>query len=344
MYPKRFLAYSQAILVCLASLGCAGFPMFRSSSPETPLGAAKPGPIKHMANAISESKLGKSVSHAFSGGKKKEALKNDPTSLANGVVPTTAADYVALGDSFEQNGDGESARRMYHQALEMEPHHLGALVALGRHFDRQGQLDRAVQNYVEATQHHPSDPTAYNDLGLCLARQHRYDDGVVALKRAIQLEPDRVLYRNNVAMVLVDQNRVDEALAQLTDAHGPAIAHYNLGCLLSKRGKDDVALRHFQLALADDPSLSEAREWIESLSAEGAPDEPARMLAALPATVEVPLENAAPTRNRAPVAGPPTYRPRYSEGIASWPTEPQSSAAGGGSAQSPAPAVLPFRR
>lgn len=337
MCPKRFVAYSQAALICLASLGCAGFPMFRSTAPATPLGAARPSPMKQFASAISESKLGKSVSSVFGGNKQKVALKNDPTSLANGIVPTTAADYVALGESMEENGDGEGARRMFHEALEVEPHNLNALVALGRHFDRQGQLDRAAQSYLEATQYHPKSPTAFNDLGLCLARQRKYDDAVQALKRAIQLEPDRVLYRNNIAMVLVAQNRIDEALAHLTDAHGPAIAHYNIGCLLGKQGRNDVALEQFKLALASDPSLGEAREWIDALSVDSMPGEPARMLASQPAPADTQTAAAAP-RNE-----PPAYPPRYPETVASRPADSRL-AVPTANEPAPGPAVLPVMR
>ena len=200
---------------------------------------------------------------------------------------------------------------MFHQALELEPQHLGALVALGRHFDRQGQLDRATESYQEATKFHPSSPTAFNDLGLCYARQRRYDDAVHALNRAIQLEPDRVLYRNNIAMVLVAQNRIDEALVHLTDAHGPAIAHYNLGCLLGKQGRTEVALEQFQLALADDPSLADAREWIDALSTETAFSESEQMLASQEATSDGP---AAAFRQ-----GAPENRPRTRQDVAARP-------------------------
>lgn len=155
---------------------------------------------------------------------------------------------------------------MFHKALEIEPNHLGALVGLGRHFDRQGQVDRATEHFVLATRYYPNDPTAFNDLGLCYARQHRFDEAVQALAHAIELEPDRALYRNNIAMVLVAGGRPDEALAHLTDAHGPAKAHYNLGYLLDKQGQEQAALEQFKLALADDAGMDEARDWIEALS------------------------------------------------------------------------------
>jgi tetratricopeptide (TPR) repeat protein len=291
---NRFAASIQAALLCLAATGCTGFPTSKSSAASNPLGATRPSLMKQWATAMGQSKLGKSVSVAFKNATKKTTHKNDPTALINGVEPTRPGDYVALGENLEQNGDGEGARRMFHKALEMEPHHLEALVALGRHFDRQGQLDRASECYREATKYHPKSPTAYNDLGLCYARQRRYDDAADALDRAIELEPDRVLYRNNIAMVLVAQNRIDEALVHLTDAHGPAIAHYNVGCLLGKQGRNDAALQQFKVALANDPTMEEAHEWVDALTAEPAVSGPRQMLADQSSASESDLAETSP--------------------------------------------------
>lgn len=246
-------------------MGCAGFPSLPGGAQTGPLAAPKPGPIKQLANAVSESSFGKSVAKVFKPAKS-TVPPNDPTALASGIAPTKPGDYVAMGETYEQTGDQEGARRMFHKALEMEPNHLGALVGLGRHFDRQGQVDRAIEHFLLATRYYPDEPTAFNDLALCYARQHRYDEAVQMLAHAIELEPDRALYRNNIAMVLVAAGRSDEALAHLTDAHGPAKAHYNLGYLLDKQGQEQAALEQFKLALADDPSMSEASDWVEALS------------------------------------------------------------------------------
>lgn len=255
---------SQTALVALAAMGCAGFPSLQGGQ-TTPLAQPKPGPIKQIANSVSESKFGQSVAKVFKPAKS-TVPPNDPTALASGIAPTQPGDYVAMGETYEQNGDAEAARRMFHKALEMEPNHLGALVGLGRHFDRQGQVERAIEHFQLATRHYPNDPTAFNDLGLCYARQRRYDEAVQAIARAIELEPDRALYRNNIAMVLVAAGHSDEALAHLTDAHGPAKAHYNLGYLLDKQGQEHAALEQFKLALVEDPQMTEARDWVEALN------------------------------------------------------------------------------
>lgn len=282
---KLKLAAIAHAAVMAAAVGCT-MPTFRKGyDASQPMVGSRPGPVKQLATSVSESSFGRSVAKAFnfSARKKAKTLRSDPTSLAIKPKPPTADDYVKLGESSDREGDTEGARQHYHKALDMEPHHLGALLGLGRLFDRQGQLDRASAHYAEATNFHPHSSTAFNDLGLCLARQGRYDEAITALHRAIEINPDKTLYRNNIATVLVAEGRIDEALAHLTDAHGPAVAHYNIGYLLNKQGRRDQALQQFQLALEAEPSMTPAREWIEALSPpDFAPGGAAGLAAAVP--------------------------------------------------------------
>ncbi len=294
MHTNKALIVSLAALSWAAASGCTAFPSLRQPAQTNPLASSQPGPMTKFTNAVAGSSFGKSVSKALQTAKKRPAPKNDPTALATGINPTKPSDYVAMGENLESSGDAEGARRMFHKALEMEPHHLAALIGLGRHFDRQGQLERASEHYLEATKYHPKEAVAFNDLGLCYARQRRYDDAVKALNRAIALEPDSALYRDNIAMVLVAQGRTAEALAHMTDAHGPAIAHYNLGYLLTKRGLNDAALEQFQRALKFNPSMEEAREWVLALSlpeqgvpGQGAPEQAIASAPASPTPVAV---------------------------------------------------------
>lgn len=268
---------SESLLLSLAA-GCASSSSLASKQgiPTVPYAAQapKPGPVKQFASKISESSFGQSVSNAFqtASTKKRKPASNDPVSLATKTKPPDADFYVDAGNVCSKDNDTENARINYHKALQMKPHHLGALLGLARLFDRQGQLDRATEHYLDAAKHHPGEAAIYNDLGLCYARQAKYGDAAKALSRAIELQPDRALYRNNIATVFVVQGRVNEALAHLTDAHGAAVAHYNVGYLLHKRGQRRQALEQFKLALQADPSMTSAGQWIESLSTELTPE------------------------------------------------------------------------
>jgi hypothetical protein len=79
------------------------------------------------------------------------------------------------------------------------------------------------------------------------------------------LEPANPLYRNNIATVLVDQEKFREAFDQLRQVHNEAAAYYNLGYLLTKKGKNQAALHSFSCALQVDPSMGAARQWVDHL-------------------------------------------------------------------------------
>jgi tetratricopeptide (TPR) repeat protein len=268
-----YLSLMQSAVLFAAAAGCTSSSAGRSTGIQSasPLGQnAKPNPIKQFTAKVGESSIAKSISKTFNlaSTKKPKPMLRDPVSLAEKPKPPDADWYVSLGDLRVQEHDNAGAREMYHKALSMKSHHLGALLGLARLFDRQGQLDRAEEHYLEATKYHPKESMAFNDLGLCYARQGKYDQAAAALDRAIELQPDRVLYRNNIATVYVAQGRVNDALAHLTDAHGVAVAHYNIGFLLNKRGQQRQALEQFALAVQADPKLTAAQEWVDSLSAQ----------------------------------------------------------------------------
>jgi tetratricopeptide (TPR) repeat protein len=60
--------------------------------------------------------------------------------------------------------------------------------------------------------------------------------------------------------------RYDEAIEQFTVVHGPAIAHYNLGYLLEKRGNHQQAAVFFEKATTIDPNFTPARQRYEMLA------------------------------------------------------------------------------
>ena len=104
-----------------------------------------------------------------------------------------------------------------------------------------------------------------NDLGLCYAKQGKLDAAVEVLERAVLHSPTSIRYRNNLASILVNTGRADAALQQLTSVHGVAVAHYNVGFLLAKRGEAELARQHLTLALHANPQLEPARQFLAQL-------------------------------------------------------------------------------
>ena len=180
---------------------------------------------------------------------------------------------MALARVHEQSGSYDRAIEQYDKALAIEPENGPALIGYAHVLDRQGQKVKATEYYLRAFKAYPQDASVANDLGLCYARQGKFDRSIEYLEKAVELQPDRELYRNNIATVLVEVGRVDEAVSQVAAVYGEPIAHYNVGVLLKQRGRRQDAVEQFAAAVKQDPSLTQARDWLDQLTAEEEPRE-----------------------------------------------------------------------
>lgn len=219
----------------------------------------------------------KSVGSAF---KKKEkplepgrvkSDKNDPLSLENKPKAPDAEFHREVARFQEQSGALDGAEQSYRKALALAPRDRDSLLGLARLFNRRQRYDEATKLFQQVTQFYPDDPSGFNDLGMCLGGQQKYSEAAGTLARAVQLAPQRKLYRNNMALALVELRRYDEALTQLAAAHGEAVAHYNLGYMLSEKGELGPAQFHFQKALEKQPNFPEAQQWVDLLVARSRP-------------------------------------------------------------------------
>jgi Tfp pilus assembly protein PilF len=248
------------------------------------------------------SKTTAAVSSVFSR-KPASVATDDPTSLASQPKKVGTEVYIAAGRLFENQGKLADAQGQYEKALQASPNDLTALVSLARLQDRQGFGPQAVDLYLRAAKAHPQNPLVHNDLGLCLGRQKQYEKSLESLSKAVELAPKEAKYHNNLATVLVEMGRYDEALSQFAATGNPAVAHYNLGYLLSQKGQTDLAARHFQQAIDLDSSLTPAREMLAQLGA------PAPGVLAPPDTrvairpVSTPIDAPKPIETAAPAAG-----------------------------------------
>lgn len=262
---RRTFTTCGVLAFALSSAGCAGTAMPVANKPGSAFAApTEQGPIKKLAASLGSSldQVGQSLRGL---GKTSPSPPPDPISLDTKVEPPDAPFYVALARLREQANQPPAAIDMYQRALKLDPKHLPAQLGLARLYDRQGQLEKACELYQQAAKDHPNEPTVYNDLGLCLARQGRLPEASTAVAKAVALRPSQALYRNNLASMLVEQGRIDEAYSQLEAVHGPAVAHYNLGYMLQRRGNTSLAIQQFELALAADPSLEAAQQWLAAL-------------------------------------------------------------------------------
>jgi tetratricopeptide (TPR) repeat protein len=236
-----------------------------SSSPSTGLG----GKISSAGGAISSSvqkgfaKIGQAITPG-----ERVTRAVEPTSVFNNAKPSPEV-HVAVARLHEESKRLAEAEEQYRLALQLAPNHLGALLGYAHLKDRVGRWNDAIQLYQQAAAAYPGEASVFNDMGLCYARNGRYNEAMTALTRAVQLQPDKPLYRNNLAVVLVELGNTDSAFLHLQAVQPEAIARYNLGQLLLRKGQREAAAGQFALALQADPNHDASRAWLVELRTSG---------------------------------------------------------------------------
>jgi len=196
----------------------------------------------------------------------------DPTSLNSRATPGPEV-YTAVGRLYMQSKRYDEAEEHFRKALAHSPDYLPTLLAFAELKDRLGDTQQAAAYYQQAANQHPDQPSVYNNWGSFYARHRQLDNAVTAISRAVQLRPREAKYRNNLAVILVEAGRPAEALVHLRAVHSGAVAHYNLGYLLYRKGQHQAAAGLFSRALQFDPSMAPARQMLSRL--QGPPSPPA---------------------------------------------------------------------
>jgi Tfp pilus assembly protein PilF len=277
----------------------SSMPMGQNRPGTAALGGQKPPSDDNFFTA-SWKKTTAAVGGAFGSSTTKSANpmpEDDPLRLDRQPKKINADVYVSAARLLENQGNYDEAELKYQDALKTSPEDENALVGLARLYDRQGQAMKATEIYHRALKAHPESGLVCNDLGLCYRRQRQLDRSLQLFGRAVELQPENTKYRNNLAAALVDSGRPDEAVKQLTKHCSPAVAHYNVGYLLSQKGQKAEASRHLQQAVSLDAGLTPAREMLASLGGNGGP-----------AIAAQPQQPAAASR----VAMQPRYQPASS--------------------------------
>lgn len=272
--------------VAIATAGCSGNSPFKNllaksdkPAPKKPVvvssgrGVGHKGPPEQKGFSESVAGTWKSMTGKISEAltvKPKEEKPADPLRLDAKPKAKDPRVFVVAAELLERGGKFDQAEKQYEKALATDPKHPAALIGIARLHDREGKFSLAEKDYIRAIKAHPKQADYYNDLGLCLARQKKTKLAVGILEKAVELAPGKVLFRNNLATVLVDQGDYDEALKQFTAAQGEAIAHYNLGYLLSKRNQNEEAIRHLRIASQMKPQFAQAQKMLAQLDADRA--------------------------------------------------------------------------
>jgi tetratricopeptide (TPR) repeat protein len=181
-------------------------------------------------------------------------------------------DGMSTRKTAKQSAAADAAQKSLHLQREARE-----LVNQGARLIAAGQTLEAIPLLRRALELTPDDVSAAINLGgaYILSGKHRL--AVPLLERACQLEPDNVMAWTNLGAAYLDrppystvegEERALRAFEQALEID-PLTPHvsYNLGIIRRDRQEWELALGHFQDALAADPGDEDARLWYEALKA-----------------------------------------------------------------------------
>lgn len=125
----------------------------------------------------------------------KSTAQSGTPSARQGSQPTTALDYLKLGDKYlYETKDYAKAIEAYKKGLALNPDKVNVANgsnSLGVAYYRLKQYSDAVPAYLESLRLKP-DPVVYANLGMSYAELKQYDKAVEAYREAVRLKPDFV--------------------------------------------------------------------------------------------------------------------------------------------------------
>ncbi len=206
---------------------------------------------------------------------------------------TAAAARFGLGRLAARQGDHQGAAEAFEEALRIQPGATQIHYSLAQSYRRLGDLEKARAHLArrgEAPATFP-DPLFSGLAALTVGApghayrgdqailEERFRDAEREYRRAVSLAPGNYFYRKSLALTLYQLGQTDAAISAMSEAivsvspADPAVspaeislAHYTLGGMLTNKGSEEAALRHFQKALELDPANLDARMQLGRLA------------------------------------------------------------------------------
>jgi len=188
----------------------------------------------------------------------------DAKRAAREISPVASATDVwlrgALRSDGTLNGDRD-ARKLFEEALQLDPRHVGALIGMASviatelYLNPQAnreQLVRRIDEYstraVEADRH---DPRAWFVRAQALALQWRWTAGLQARDEVLTIDSGRSDAYTMRGLYLMLMARPDDAFAELNKAIGADPRQANDGDLLRLRCRLHLGVGHYEKAISD---------------------------------------------------------------------------------------------
>jgi protein O-GlcNAc transferase len=170
---------------------------------------------------------------------------------------TRCLELFARAQALQQQGQVASARQLYQQILDAEPHHFDALNAMGVLAAQSNELQLAIQYFDRAIAVAPNDPGAHVNRGNALKQLRQPEAALASFDRAIALDPNNAIAYYSRAETYRDLGRLEEALAgyEKAVAINPAFVHatYRRGVLLQECDRPSDAIASYDQVIRSKP-------------------------------------------------------------------------------------------
>uniref|UniRef100_A0A803LZH9 protein O-GlcNAc transferase n=1 Tax=Chenopodium quinoa TaxID=63459 RepID=A0A803LZH9_CHEQI len=174
--------------------------------------------------------------------------------IAIELRPNFADAWSNLANAYMRKGRVTEASQCCRQALALNPNLVDARCTLGNLMKAQGLVQEAYNCYVEALRVQPKLPVAWSNLAGLFTETGDYNNAVQCYKEAIKHKPTCVDAYLNLGNVYKTLGMPQEAMLcyqhSLQIRPDYAIAYGNLGSIYYEQGQMDMAIAHFERAIA----------------------------------------------------------------------------------------------
>jgi Flp pilus assembly protein TadD len=160
----------------------------------------------------------------------------------------------------QKNNKHKIAIEELKEVLLIDPFFAKAYNALGVSYDQFREFQSAIHSYKLAIKLNPKLDYVYNNLGVSFLLNGDYDRAIDAFRKAIALDEQNKRFRNNLGLAYTKKGAYEQALAQFRIAGDEFTANNKLGQILFKEGKYEIARKYsaksFQAKTSSDITLS----------------------------------------------------------------------------------------
>lgn len=164
------------------------------------------------------------------------------------------------GQQLAEQGKLEDAKRLYLQAVELDPGFCDAMDNLGRLLRSQGKVDEAISWYKRSIEVLPNNNVAHQNLAVAYTIQGKMSDAATEYQILVHIDPDNPEGYYGLGIIHLDRKQPQEAVTQLRRAEelyakksSPLIsdARYWLGVSYYMLQKWENARNYFELVYSE---------------------------------------------------------------------------------------------